>query len=114
MGTRYSRRSASGSYEYHDSKESVRAAQQEEDSAGRSFFFGFIGLIAGGVLSYVLIQQFGGAELPKALRFAIVIAGGAGTAWLLARLADLIWFTIMSVLALAVLWLIGSAIWEVV
>lgn len=114
MGTRYGRRSADGNFEYHDSEASLRAAEQKENSDSRSFFFGLIGLIAGGVLSYLLIHHYGGADLPKLLRFAIVIGGGIGLAWLLARLADIIWFTIVSVLALTVLWLIGSAIWDAI
>lgn len=114
MGTRYGRRSAGGGYEYHDSKESLLAAANEEARHSRAAFFGFIGLIAGGFLGYLCIQHAGGIDWPKPLRFAAVIAGGVGMAGLMAWLADAIWYTIVAVLMLAALWLIGSFVWDIV
>ena len=44
MGTRFGRRAADGTFEYHDSKESLVAAKRRESSDARSGFFGLIGL----------------------------------------------------------------------
>ena len=75
MATRFGRRAADGTYEYHDSRESMIAAEGRENSDARAGLCGLIGLLVGGVLSYVALLKFG-MEWPKWLRFALVIAGG--------------------------------------
>lgn len=112
MSTRFGRRAADGTFEYHGSKESLIAAQRREASESRAGLFGLIGLLVGGVLTYVALLKVG-ADWPKWLRFGLVITGGGGLAYILAKFADLIWGILMSLLLLAVLWGVGSWIWSV-
>lgn len=113
MSTRFGRRAADGTFEYHNSKESLIASLRRETSETRSDMFGFIGLLVGGVLTYVALLKVG-ADWPKWLRFGLVIAGGGGLAYILAKFADIIWGILMSLLLLAILWGVGSWIWKVV
>ena len=53
MATRFGRRAADGTFEYHDSRESMIAAEGRENSDARAGLFGLIGLLVGGVLTYV-------------------------------------------------------------
>lgn len=46
MGTRFGRRAADGTFEYHDSRESLVAAKRSENSDARAGLFGFIGLLS--------------------------------------------------------------------
>jgi hypothetical protein len=112
MGTRFGRRSADGTYEYHDSKESLIAAERSENSEMRSGLFGLIGLLVGGVLTYVALLKLGGMEWPKWLRFGLVIAGGGVLGFTLSKLADLIWNILLALLLVGVMWGIGSVIWK--
>lgn len=114
MSTRFGRRTADGTYEYHDSKESLVAAEHRENSESRAALFGFIGLLVGGVLTYVALLKLGGMAWPKWLRFVLVIAGGGTLAFVLARLANLIWNIILTIVLLLVVWGIGSMIWKAV
>lgn len=45
MATRFDRRAADGSFEYHDSKESLAASERRENSDARAGLFGLIGLL---------------------------------------------------------------------
>lgn len=111
MGTRFGRRAADGTFEYHDSKESLVAAERRDSSDARSGLFGLIGLLVGGVLTYIVLIKVG-TDWPKWLRFGLVIAGAGGLAYVLAKFADLIWNIILSLVLLAVLWGIGSWLWK--
>ena len=113
MSTRFGRRAADGTFEYHGSKESLIAAQRREASESRAGLFGLIGLLVGGVLTYVSLLKVG-MDWPKWLRFGLVIAGGSTLAYVLAKFADLIWNIILTIVLLAVLWGIGSWIWKAV
>ncbi|AXA91609.1 hypothetical protein DPH57_10895 [Massilia sp. YMA4] len=86
-------------------------AQQRESSAANAAVFGIIGMIAGGIISYVLLHEFG-AELPRLVRFVLLIAGAGGTAWLLARLANIIVVVIGLAFWGAIVLMIGSLIWK--
>ena len=110
MSTRFGRRAADGTFEYHGSKESLIAAQRRENSETRSGLFGLIGLLVGGVLTYVALLKFG-MEWPKWLRFGLVITGGGTLAYVLAKFADILWQIILTLILLAVVWGIGSWIW---
>ena len=110
MATRYGRRAADGTFEYHDSRESLNAAKGRENSEDRAFIFGLIGLLVGGVLTYVALLKYG-VTWPKWLRFGLVIAGGGSVAYVLAKFADIIWQIILTLILLAVVWGIGSWIW---
>jgi hypothetical protein len=111
METRFGRRAADGTYEYHDSKESLVSAQQRESSDARTGMFGFIGLLVGGVLTYMVLSKIG-PDWPKWLRFCLVISGGCGLAYVLTKFADLIWNIILRLMMLAVICSIGSCIWQ--
>ena len=112
MGTRYGRRAADGITEYHDDKDSLIAAERRENSEVRAGLFGLIGLLIGGVLAYVAFLKLGGMGLPKWMRFAGVTAGAGMGALTLAKLADLIWNVILTIIAAAVVYGIGAAIWK--
>ena len=113
MGTRFGRRTSDGDFEYHDDKESLEAAKALESSRERAGCFGIIGLIAGGVLAYLLLQKFGMAW-PKWLRFALVISGAGVLAFVLVKLADLIWAAFFTMLAASILYWLGSILWNLV
>ena len=113
MGTRFGRRAADGTYEYHDSKESLVAAERRDNSDARAGLFGLIGLLVGGVLTYVSLLKVG-MDWPKWLRFGLVVVGAGGSAYVLAKLADLIWNIILTLVLLGVLYGIGSLIWKAV
>ena len=113
MGTRFGRRTADGTFEYHDSHESLLAAKRSENSDARAGLFGFIGLLIGGVLTYIALLKLG-TDWPKWLRFGLAIAGGGGLAYVLAKFADLIWNILLTLVLLAVLWGIGSWLWKAV
>lgn len=100
-------------YEYHDSKESLVAAERRDNSDARAGLFGLIGLLVGGVLTYVSLLKVG-MDWPKWLRFGLVIVGGGGLAYVLAKFADLLWNIILTLVLLAVLWGIGSWLWKAV
>lgn len=110
MATRFGRRNADGVYEYHDSKESLLAAKRREDSDGRSALFGIIGLLIGGVVTYVVLLKFGAADWPKFIRFTCVLLGAAFCAYVLAKFADLIWSILLFVIGMSILFGIGSLI----
>jgi hypothetical protein len=106
MGTRFGRRAADGTYEYHDSKESLVAAERRDNSDARAGLFGLIA--AGRRRADLRLLLKVGMDWPKWLRFGLVIVGGGGLAHVLAKFADLIWNIILTLVLLAVLWGIGS------
>lgn len=114
MSTRYGRRTADGTYEYHDSVASLDESVKREKSEFRAAIFGFIGLIVGGVLTYRGLSSLGLMDWPKWVRFILVILGAGVVAYALARLADLIWSIAVILLTLAVLWVIGVFVWDAI
>ncbi|MCW5322251.1 hypothetical protein D5039_14150 [Verminephrobacter aporrectodeae subsp. tuberculatae] len=107
MGTRFSRRAADGTVEHYDDKEALEAAQKKE----RSGWYGFFGLLIGGVLTYYALSRFG-ADWPKWLRFGLVVVGSGGMAYVLTKLGDVILFLFFAFVMLCILFGIGAAIWE--
>lgn len=89
------------------------AAKRSEDSDTRAGLFGLIGLLVGGMLTYIVLIKVG-ADWPKWLRFGLVVVGASGSAYVLAKLADLIWNIIVTLVLLGVLYGIGSLIWQAV
>jgi hypothetical protein len=89
MGTRYSRRAADGTFEHHDSKESLVAAAREESNNLRAFWFGLLGLVAGGFVAHQAVTQLN-PELPKLLRFGLITFSAIASMLFLARFADLL------------------------
>jgi hypothetical protein len=114
MGTRFGRRAADGTFEYHDSMEELQGAEQSENSGARAVLFGLAGLLIGGFLTYTALRTFGAMDWPKWCRFVLVIAGGGVSAYVLAKLADLIWNVFLALVALAIVWGIGTLIWNAV
>lgn len=112
MSTRYGRRAADGTLEYHDSKETLIAAERRESSESRAGFFGLIGLLLGGVLTYVAILKLGVMDWPKWLRLSCIVLGAGVGAFTLSKLADLIWSVIQFLIGIAVLYGIGSILWN--
>lgn len=112
MSTRYGRRAADGTFEYHDSKESLAASEQRENREARSGLFGLIGLLVGGVLTYVALLKLGGMAWPKWLRFGLVIAGGGALAFVMSKFSELIWNIILSIVLLTVMWWLATLLWH--
>lgn len=112
MGTRYGRRAADGTFEYHDTKEELFSAEAKEDSDFLSAVFGFIGLLIGGAITYGLLAKYGGDTWPKAARFGLILLGAGGMAYLLAKFSDFL----MSLIGLSIfggiVWGIGALIWK--
>lgn len=113
MATRYGRRAADDTFEYHDSKESLREAEDREALDGISFVFGLIGLIAGSLIAYAMLLKFG-TQWPKWLRFGVVIASGGSLAYVLAKLSHILWVTIWICIFLATAWGLVSLLWKAV
>ncbi|OZI16371.1 hypothetical protein CAL18_16675 [Bordetella genomosp. 7] len=114
MGTRYGRRRSDGTYEYHDSEASLKAAKRQENQRARAGFFGLVGLAVGGWLAYLGLQYAGAADWPKWTRFAGVLAGAGFCAVLFSMLAEVIWKLMAGLLVLAILTVIGTSIWQAV
>ncbi|MCU6496640.1 hypothetical protein LPN04_02395 [Rugamonas sp. A1-17] len=114
MPTRYGRHAADGTTEYHDSKESLIQAERRENREARAGLFGFIGLLIGGVLTYVAFVKLGGMALPKWIRFTGVIVGAGMSAYVFAKLSNLLWNLILMAILAAIVFGIGSAIWRAV
>jgi hypothetical protein len=114
MSTRYGRHASDGTTEYHDSKESLIQAEYREKRAARAGLFGLLGLLIGGVLTYVAFHTLGGMALPKWIRFAGVILGSGIGAYVLAKLSNLIWNLILIAMLVTAVVLIGSVIWRAV
>ncbi len=114
MTTRYSRRAADGTTEYHDRKETLIEADRRENSEDRAGLFGFVGLLLGGILAYTAFHKLGGMDLPKWFRFSGVVVGAGVGAIILAKLADFIWGLIMTLILLGIIYGIGALIWRTV
>ncbi len=114
MSTRYSRRAANGTIEYHDNKESLIRAEHDENSEARAGLFGLVGLLVGALLTYVAFSKLGGMEWPKWIRFTGIILGAVTGAYALAKYADLIWNLILTAIMVAIVFGIGAAIWKAV
>ena len=85
-------------------------AEGRENSDARAGLFGLIGLLVGGVLTYVALLKYG-VTWPKWLRFGFVIAGGGSLAYVLAKFADILWKIILTLVLLGVVWSVGSLLW---
>lgn len=114
MPTRYGRRAADGTTEYHDSKKSLIEAEEYETRQGRARLFGGIGLLVGGILSYIAFLKLGGMAWPKWLRFAGIIASAGMSAYTFAKLSNLLWNVILAAIFIALVFGIGSLVWRVV
>ncbi len=113
MRTRYSRRVDADTYEYHDSKESLDEAVRIEFSEARAGLFGLAGLLIGGVLTYFWLLKHG-TDLPKWIRFGLLFVGAGGAAYVLAKLADLIWNVIIAIILISILYGIASLLWKAI
>lgn len=113
MATRYGRRTEDGTYEYHDSKESLEAAKQEEAAGCIRQFFGLVGLVGGGFLSYQAVQKYG-LDWPKWLRLTAVVVGAGSAALILGLLGRILAALIALAFSIGVLYSIGSWLWKVV
>ncbi len=113
MATRFSRRTSQGNWEHHDDAASRDAAVQRENRSDRSSLFGLLGLLIFGVITWLVVMKHG-ADWPKWLRFGTVLAGAGVGAFVLSRLAELIWKLIVLAFGLALLYGIVALIWKAV
>ena len=114
MGTRYGRHAADGTTEYHDTKESLIDAANQESREAMARFFGWFGLLIGGILTYEAFSKWGGIDLPKWIRFSGVILGAGIGAVTLAKLANLIVTLVAIAFVAGIVFVIGALIWRVV
>ncbi len=109
MAKRFGRRAMNGTTEYYDTYEELRAAQRRENTHIRTACFGFIGLIAGGIFTYVLLQWMHVDS--KIVRYIGVIVGTWFGGVLAAALSDLLWTLLKWVFCLMGVLIIGLFIW---
>lgn len=113
MAKRFGRRTYFGGVmEYCDTVEELLAAQKIENARIRDFYFGVIGLMAGGLLAYVLMQWMHIDS--KIVRFVSVVVG----IWLgriLGASLSVLWWTILKwTLSVTAIILIGVFIWLII
>lgn len=113
MGTRYGRKASDGTTEYYDSREQLHEAAGHEFEAQLTIWFGVAGLLLGAYVAYALLGHFADS-LPKIIRFSLVVAAACGCAYLLARLATIIFSIAMLLLGLLMLAGIGTIVWKIV
>ena len=77
----------------------------------RAAVFGLIGLVVGGVAVHRGLVELG-LHWPKGLRFALVLMGGGAVAYVLAKLAEWIWGTLIFLFLLGIVSTIGSCVWR--
>lgn len=65
------------------------------------------------MLTYLVLMKVG-TDWPRWLRFGLVVVGAGGLAYVLAKLADLIWNVILTLVLLGVLYGICLLIWNAV
>ncbi|MEY4563608.1 MAG: hypothetical protein RLZZ618_2885 [Pseudomonadota bacterium] len=114
MSTRYGRRAADGTLEYHDNEASMREAQWLEQSAWRAKRCARIGFVLGGLLVFIALHRYGGADWPKALRFGLVLAGAGGLSFAMFKLANFVWSMAFALIALLVVQWVGRLVWSLV
>lgn len=114
MGTRFGRRNADGNFEYHDSEAALIESARREASELRRTIFMVVGLVLGGILTYVLARKLGAEDWPKWLRMLVVLSGAGAAAFVLALLADLLWAVLRLSFYSAVMYLIGRLLWTVI
>jgi hypothetical protein len=112
--TRYSRRRADGIVEYHSSEADLERAALRETERAQARFFALLGLLAGGVLSYLAVKSSDAAYWPKWARFVCIAAGAGTAAFVLARLAQLIVMLLGLLLLGAVAAIVIGIIWSAV
>jgi len=102
MGKRYGRRRSNGMMEYSNSYEELVQSSKQENAALLAGFFGIVGLIAGGIAAYLLMQRLHIDS--RILRFLGVIIGcwlgcllGAGLSPLWGKILK--WTIILTVIA---------------
>lgn len=112
MAKRFGRHALNGTMEYVDTVEELRAAQRRDYARIRDFCFGVLGLLAGGLLTYGLLQR-----LPIDSKFVRLIGVVFGI-WLGgilgAGLSSLWWWIVKWTLAASAILLVGLLIWLVV
>lgn len=113
MATRYGRRIADGTYEYHDSRASLDAARERESRSDRAGLFGLIGFLIGGLLTYFFVHKWS-VDWPKWLHFGLVIGGAGISAYILAWLAEWIWDAVRILLLLGLLYGLGHFLWQAI
>jgi hypothetical protein len=105
MVKRFGRYAMNGTMEYYDTYAELLAAQKREYARVRTFCFGLIGLIAGGMLAYALLLWM--QVDSKMVRFAGVIVGIWFGGVLAASLSALLWMILKWALGLTVIAAIG-------
>ena len=109
MTKRYGRHALNGTTRYYDNYEELCAEQQQENQGIRAVLFGIAGLIAGGILTYMLLQRMHVDS--RIIRFAGVMAGVWFGCILAAALSELLWTILKWTLALTAIIVIGGFIY---
>ena len=109
MAKRFGRRALNGTMEYYDSRDECLAAQRHELADIRMVFFGIVGTIAGGILTYMLLRQM--PVDSRIIRFIAVIVGAWFCGIVGAALSDLLWIILKLTLILTTLVVISLLMW---
>lgn len=109
---RYGRRRLNGMMEYSDNYEELMASHRREGAELQAIAFGIIGLIAGGVLAYLLMRQLHVDS--RLIRWAGVIAGAVIAKTVFSAHAPLLWKIIKWAIILTVTTAIGAFIYWLV
>ena len=108
MAKRFGRRALNGTMEYYDNRDECLAAQRRELADIRMVFFGIIGLIAGGILTYALLRWM--HVDARLIRFGTIIVGAWLGCILGASLSALLWRMFKGALILTAIAVLGFTI----
>ncbi|HEY8101642.1 MAG TPA: hypothetical protein VIF82_12895 [Burkholderiaceae bacterium] len=112
MAKRFGRHALNGTMEYFDTYEELLAAQRRDIARIHNVCFGVIGLLAGGLLAYALLQRL--SIDAKFVRFVGVVFGIWLGGILGAGLSALWWRIVKWALAVSAILLVGLFIWLII
>jgi hypothetical protein len=98
--------------EHFDSKEELESTLRSENDAYSSFLVGFIFFIAAGVTTHILFYKYGYSHLAKPIRFGAIICAASFIGYFGYRIGNIILAIVFLVIAIGLVYLLGSFIWR--
>jgi hypothetical protein len=111
---RYSRTEEGEIIEHFDSKEELESTLRSENDAYSSFLVGFIFFIAAGVTTHILFYKYGYSHLAKPIRFGTIICAASFIGYFGYRIGNIILAIVFLVIAIGLVYLLGSFIWRLI